>query len=60
MVDDGTALAARDYGIHHVGLLAPVQPATVQQLSGGCGGGTAADRAHDALAVPRKRRARWR
>ncbi|MEY9997488.1 DNA polymerase-4 [Streptomyces sp. V4I8] len=35
----------RDYGIHSVGLLAAVPPATVQRLLGGRAGRTAADRA---------------
>ncbi|KOV63369.1 hypothetical protein ADL00_23295, partial [Streptomyces sp. AS58] len=35
----------RDYGIHRVGLLAAVPPATVQRLLGGRAGRTAADRA---------------
>lgn len=35
----------RDYGIHCVGLLAAVPPATVQRLLGGRAGRTAADRA---------------
>jgi len=37
--------ALRDYGIHYVGLLAAVPPATVQRLLGGRAGRTAADRA---------------
>ncbi|MFD5013484.1 hypothetical protein [Streptomyces chartreusis] len=35
-----------DYGIHSVGLLAAVPPATVQRFLGGRAGRTAADRAH--------------
>ncbi|MFF4787916.1 hypothetical protein ACFY3E_42200 [Streptomyces griseorubiginosus] len=35
----------RDYGIHSVGLLAAVPPATIQRLLGGRAGRTAADRA---------------
>ncbi|WP_328884201.1 DNA polymerase Y family protein [Streptomyces sp. NBC_00299] len=36
-----------DYGIHRVGLLATVPPATIQRLLGGRAGRTAADRARD-------------
>ncbi|MGW3147837.1 MULTISPECIES: DNA polymerase Y family protein [Streptomyces] len=39
------AEALRDYGIHNVGLLAAVPPATVQRLLGGRAGRAAADRA---------------
>ncbi len=39
------AAALRDYGIHCVGLLAAVPPATVQRLPGGKTGRPAADRA---------------
>ncbi|MFE7854372.1 hypothetical protein [Streptomyces sp. NPDC057403] len=39
------AAVLRDYGIHSVGLLAAVPPATVQRLLGGRAGRTAADRA---------------
>ncbi|MEU8851916.1 hypothetical protein AB0C70_38115 [Streptomyces sp. NPDC048564] len=39
------AAVLRDYGIHCVGLLAAVPPATVQRLLGGRAGRTAADRA---------------
>ncbi|MFC9131840.1 hypothetical protein ACFT4A_34095 [Streptomyces sp. NPDC057099] len=39
------AAALRDYGIHTVGMLATVQPATVQRLLGGRAGRLAADRA---------------
>ncbi|MEU6070663.1 hypothetical protein ABZ864_41040 [Streptomyces sp. NPDC047082] len=39
------AAALRDYGIHSVGLLAAVPPATVQRLLGGRAGRTAADAA---------------
>ncbi|GGW76825.1 DNA polymerase Y family protein [Streptomyces galilaeus] len=39
------ANALRDYGIHTVGLLAAVDPATVQRLLGGRAGRLAADRA---------------
>uniref|UniRef100_A0AAU1ICF0 Transposase family protein n=1 Tax=Streptomyces sp. NBC_00180 TaxID=2903632 RepID=A0AAU1ICF0_9ACTN len=41
----GQASTLRDYGIHSVGLLAAVPPATVQRLLGGRAGRTAADRA---------------
>lgn len=40
------AHALRDYGIHSVGLLAAVPPATVQRLLGGRSGRLAVDRAH--------------
>lgn len=40
------ARALRDYGIHSVGLLAAVPPATVQRLLGGRTGRLAVDRAH--------------
>ncbi|MGW6487803.1 DNA polymerase Y family protein [Streptomyces sp. NPDC055056] len=39
------AQALRDYGVHSVGLLATVPPATVQRLLGGRAGRQAADRA---------------
>ncbi|MFF3485751.1 hypothetical protein ACFYXC_21110 [Streptomyces sp. NPDC002701] len=39
------AAALRDYGVHSVGLLAAVPPATVQRLLGGRAGRTAAERA---------------
>ncbi|MFI1414990.1 hypothetical protein ACH4Y0_34425 [Streptomyces sp. NPDC020707] len=39
------AAALREYGVHCVGLLAAVPPATVQRLLGGTAGRTAADRA---------------
>ncbi|MFF3350679.1 hypothetical protein [Streptomyces sp. NPDC002779] len=39
------AAVLRDYGIHSVGLLAAVPPATIQRLLGGRAGRTAADRA---------------
>ncbi|MER5509377.1 hypothetical protein ABT052_29170 [Streptomyces sp. NPDC002766] len=39
------AAVLREYGIHSVGLLAAVSPATVQRLLGGRAGRTAADRA---------------
>ncbi|MFD8306973.1 hypothetical protein ACFV29_32225 [Streptomyces sp. NPDC059690] len=39
------AAALREYGIHSVGLLAAVEPATAQRLLGGKAGRTASDRA---------------
>ena len=39
------AAVLRDYGIHYVGLLAAVPPATIQRLLGGRAGRTAAERA---------------
>jgi DNA polymerase-4 len=42
----------RDYGIHYVGLLAAVPPATVQRLLGGRAGRTAAERARGIDARP--------
>ncbi|MFG3275991.1 DNA polymerase Y family protein [Streptomyces luteogriseus] len=39
------AEALRDYGVHNVGLLAAIPPATVQRLLGGRAGRLAADRA---------------
>ncbi|MEV0186868.1 hypothetical protein AB0I54_48045 [Streptomyces sp. NPDC050625] len=50
------AEALHDYGIHSVGLLAAVPPATVQRLLGGRAGRTAVDRARGfdpRLVVPR-------
>ncbi|MFC8669699.1 hypothetical protein [Streptomyces sp. NPDC057199] len=46
------AAALRDYGVHSIGLLATIPPATVQRLLGGRAGRVAADRARGIDARP--------